>query len=141
MRVLIVDDHPIVRGVICRLLRCERNVEIAGQVGSAREAIEQTKQLRPDVVLLDLSLPDIGGLDAIPEIKNACPATQIVLLSGHAASHIVEEGLRAGASGYILKSDASNELGAALLALSRGEVYVCNRLSNKALETRNLPAV
>jgi DNA-binding NarL/FixJ family response regulator len=139
MKVLIVDDHPIMRGMICKLLRREANVQIVGQVGSAREAVEQTKQLCPDVVLLDLSLPDFGGLDAIPEIKNACPASQIVLLSGHAASHIVEEGLRAGASGYIVKTDACHELGAALLALRRGEVYICARLSNKTVETTDAP--
>jgi DNA-binding NarL/FixJ family response regulator len=132
MRVLVVDDHPVVRQMICKLLRREPEAEVVGQAGSAKEALDKSKELRPDIVLLDLSLPDVTGFDAIPELKKACPSSQILLLSEHAATHIVEECLHAGAAGYLVKSDASKELGVALRALSRGEVFLCARFSNKA---------
>jgi DNA-binding NarL/FixJ family response regulator len=137
MKILVVDDHRLVREMICGILIREDDVENVVQAGTGREALEKIGELRPEVVLLDVSLPDIGGLEVIPLLTQASPSTHIVLLSEHALSHMVERGLRAGAVGYVIKSDAGKELITALRAVIAGSVYICTRLNASASLARN----
>lgn len=123
-RLLLVDDHAIVRSGLRMLLESEADVEIVGEVGTAREALEAVAQLMPDIVLMDIGLPDMSGIDAAREIKRIRPDTAIVALTIHEDEEYFFKMLEAGASGYVPKRAAPEELLTAIRAAAIGEVYL-----------------
>lgn len=124
IRLLLVDDHRVVRSGLRMLLEGEPDVEIVGEAGTAREAMEAVASLHPDVILMDIGLPDLSGIDATREIKKRHPATAIVALTIHEDEEYFFKMLEAGANGYVPKKAAPSELITAIRAAANNEVYL-----------------
>src|ERR1700675_320819 len=124
MRGLIADDHEVVRKGVRTLLRTQQNIDICGEAIDGRDAIEKTKLLRPDLVLMDISMPNLNGLQATREITSAIPQTQVVILSEHETAQMVQQALYAGAHGYVVKSSISKNLFTALEKVGRHEIFL-----------------
>ncbi len=124
IRLVLVDDHFVVRTGLRMLLEGEQDVQIVGEMGTAREAIERIGSLKPDVVLMDIGLPDLSGIDATREIKRLQPQVAIVALTIHEDEQYFFRMLEAGASGYVPKRAAPEELLTAIRAAAVGEVYL-----------------
>jgi two-component system response regulator NreC len=124
VKVLIVDDHPVVRSGIRLLLGQEPDIEPVGEAGSAREAIFEARSVKPDVILMDVVMPDGNGLDAIPTLLHEHPEAKILVLSMQDDPHYVREAFDAGAKGYVLKEAADVEVVAAVREVARGGRYV-----------------
>ena len=127
-RVLLADDHQIVRQGLKSLLARE-DIEVVGEASDGREAVELTATLAPDVVVLDVAMPLLNGLDAAREILQAAPRTGVVLLTMHAEDHQVLRALRLGVRGYVIKTQAVDELVVAIRDVARGKFYLSSRAS------------
>ena len=123
-RLLLVDDHAVVRSGLRMLLENEREIEIVGEAGNAAEAIEAATRLKPNLILMDIGLPDLSGIDATREIKRRLPEVSIVALTIHEDEEYFFKMLEAGASGYVPKRAAPEELLTAIRAAAKGEVYL-----------------
>jgi DNA-binding NarL/FixJ family response regulator len=135
-RILLVDDHALVRAGIRALLASLPGVAIAGETGSGRDAIERVRQDPPDAVLLDISLPDLNGLQVAAKIARLEVPTRVLMLSMHASPEYAARALAAGAAGYLNKDSAFDELAAALDATCSGRRYLCRALD--AAQVRQL---
>lgn len=124
IRLLLVDDHAVVRSGLNMLLGSESDVEVVGEASTAKEAIQATDQVRPDVILMDIGLPDLSGIDATREIKKRFPNVAVVALTIHEDEEYFFKMLEAGASGYVPKRAAPDELLTAIRAAASGEVYL-----------------
>ena len=124
VRVLIVDDHAVVRSGLRLLLAAENDLEPVGEAGNAREAVFQARTLKPDVILLDIVMPEQTGLDVLPQLKHENPDARVLVLSMQDEPRYVREAFGAGASGYVLKEAADNELVAAIREVAGGGRYV-----------------
>lgn len=124
IRVLLVDDHAVVRTGLRMLLESEPEMEIAGEAGTAHEALALVAQLAPDVVLMDIGLPDLSGIEATQEIKRRAPQVAVVALTIHEDEEYFFKMLQAGASGYVPKRAAPEELLTAIRTAAAGEVYL-----------------
>ena len=123
-RILLVDDHEVVRLGLKSLLERNPQFDIVGEAGSAREALEQVEALQPDVVVMDIRLPGTSGIEACEEIVNHHPNTKVIMLTSYAEDEMLFSAIRAGASGYILKQIGSDDLIKALEAVGRGEALL-----------------
>lgn len=121
MRILIVDDHEVVRRGVRSLLQEESSFEVCGEAVDGRDAIAKANELKPDVVIMDISMPNINGLDATREIRRGLPNTHVVILSQHDNSEMIRQAQDVGASAYVVKSAISTDLIAALEKIGRGE--------------------
>ncbi len=124
MKILLADDHTLVRRGIRALLETQAEVEIVGEAATGVEAAEKARALKPDIVLMDIGMPEMDGLAATEAIKRATPSVSVLLLTVHDDANYLFRALAAGASGYILKGAEVVELTLALQAVARGEVYV-----------------
>jgi two-component system, NarL family, response regulator NreC len=124
VRVLIVDDHAVVRAGLKLLLNAERDIEAVGEAGSAREAIFEARSLNPDLILMDVVMPEQSGLEAVPQLLHEHPDAKVLVLSMQDDPRYVREAFSAGASGYVLKEAADTELVAAIREVARGGRYV-----------------
>ena len=124
IRLLIVDDHAVVRMGLRMLLEDEPDFEIVGESDSASDALSRISQIKPDVALMDIGLPDLSGIDATREIKRLYPETAVIALTIHESEEYFFKMLDAGASGYVPKRAAPEELITAIHAAARGEVYI-----------------
>ena len=124
IRVLIVDDHAVVRTGLKLLLEAEKGIEPVGEAGSARDAVFQARAVKPDVILLDLVMPERTGLDVLPQLKHENPETKVLVLSMQDEPRYVREAFAAGASGYVLKEAADTEVVAAVREVAAGGRYV-----------------
>jgi two-component system, NarL family, response regulator NreC len=124
IRLLLVDDHAVVRSGLKMLLENEHDVQIIGEASSASEAIEATLRLKPNLILMDIGLPDLSGIDATREIKKRVPDVSIVALTIHEDEEYFFKMLEAGASGYVPKRAAPEELLTAIRAAANGQVYL-----------------
>ncbi len=123
-RVLIVDDHTIVRDGISSLLALAGDIEVVGEAANGREGLEKVSKLLPDVVLMDISMPIMGGLEAIPRIRKEFPETKILVLTQYDDKEHVFPAIQAGANGFISKMAASSELTSGVRAVAAGESYL-----------------
>ncbi|MEI6784549.1 MAG: response regulator transcription factor [Verrucomicrobiota bacterium] len=123
LRILIADDHEMIRQGLRRVLGTHPHWEICGEAVNGREAVEQAQQLKPDVVVLDLSMPHGSGLVATRAIRKALPQTEVLILTMHDSEQMIREVLAAGARGYLLKSDAGTLLLAAVESVSRSKPF------------------
>lgn len=123
-RVLIADDHAIVRTGLRTLLSADPSMDLVGEAGGGQEAIQLVEQTRPDVLLLDLSMPDLDGIQVTRAVKSSFPRLRILVLTIHEDQGLLREAIRAGAAGYILKRAAESELISAIHVLMRGDMYV-----------------
>jgi DNA-binding NarL/FixJ family response regulator len=134
IKVLIVDDHTIVRQGLCALLNAEKNIEVIGEAENGWEVVELTKQLKPDVIVMDISMPKLNGIETMIKIKKESPDTAIIMLSMHSNKELIFQVLRAGASGYLVKNSASSELISAIKAAHKGESYLDSSISKKVID-------
>ncbi len=135
MRILVVDDHELVRRGICAVLATEPSLTLCGEAVDGQDAVEKTQVLHPDIVVMDVSMPRLNGLDATREIKRLLPNTEIVMVSQHEAPEMVRQAFNAGARGYVVKSAISADLLAAIANASNRELFVTHP---PAAESRNL---
>jgi DNA-binding NarL/FixJ family response regulator len=124
IRILAVDDHPMMRDGIASSLRAQSDMELAGEAVNGREAIEQFRTLRPDVTLLDLNMPEVDGLAALVSIRKEFPQARIVVLTTYRGDVLAQRALKAGALGYLLKSSLRKELIGAIRAAHLGKRFV-----------------
>ncbi len=134
IRILIADDHALVREGICSLLARRKDMEVVGQAADGRQALEQTAALHPDVVLMDISMPVMNGLDATREIRAQFPATRILVLTQHENKEYVLPMLRAGAAGYIFKRARSAELINAIRTVHLEGTYLSASITSTLME-------
>lgn len=123
-RILIVDDHEVVRLGLKALLEHHPQFEVVGEAATGREAVEKVAALRPDVVIMDIRLPGASGIEACEEITAHYPQTRVIMLTSYAEDEMLFSAIRAGASGYVLKQIASDDLVRALEAVGRGEALL-----------------
>ncbi len=123
-RILIADDHAIVRAGLRALIHAEATFELAGEASGGYEAIELVEKSRPDVLVLDLSMPDLDGISVTRKLRQEYPDLHILILTLHEDEALLKEAIKSGASGYILKKAAETELISALQTILRGELYV-----------------
>jgi DNA-binding NarL/FixJ family response regulator len=133
LRILVADDHEVVRAGVRSLLRDEPDCEICGEAATGLQAVTLAAQLKPDIVVLDITMPELNGLDAAREIRKTLPGVPILILSLHESLELVREILDAGAHGYVLKSNAGQELTTALRALRQGETFFTSEMAQIAL--------
>lgn len=134
MNVLIADDHTMFRAGLRSLLERIAGVTIAGETGDGREALEMIDKQRPDVAILDITMPGLSGLEVAARARRESPYTRIVILSMHAGEAYVAQALRAGVQGYLLKDSAAAELELALRSVMRGETYLSPAISRHVVE-------
>lgn len=135
IRVLLADDHAILREGIRFLLTAQPDIEVVGEAGDGAEAVDLVDQLRPDVVLLDVAMPRLNGIEATRQIKAAHPAVPVLILSMHDSEEYILPILKAGASGYVLKRAAAQELVSALRAVVQGHTILDPEVTRRVMES------
>ncbi len=135
MRILIADDHAIVREGLKQLLNSQADMEVIGEASDGGEAVEKVRQLQPDVAILDITMPRLSGLEAVHLIKEAVPATQIVVLSMHKKEAYVHQVFSSGALGYVLKTSPRSDVLEAIRAANRGEYFLSSKIRGEVIAT------
>lgn len=123
-RILLADDHAVLRAGLRLLIETQPDMVCVGEAGDGIELLAQVERLQPDLVLLDLSMPRLGGLAALPEIRRKAPDARVLVLTMHTDDEYLRQSLKGGAAGYVLKQAADQELLLAIRAVMRGEVYI-----------------
>ena len=138
LRVILADDHPIVRAGIREAIKELPEVEVVGEVADGREAFKLVESVRPDLVLMDISMPGLNGLDAAERIVKEFPDVKVIILSRHDEEAYVWRALKLGAAGYVLKSSVIAELKAAVRCVAGGEIYLSRELSTRMRKQSSL---
>jgi DNA-binding NarL/FixJ family response regulator len=139
IRILVVDDHPVVRQGLVAVLEDEPDFEVGGAVGSAEEAIALAERLLPDVVLLDLELPGVDGIEAIPRLAGAAPAARVLVFTAYDTDERVFGAIRSGARGYLLKGASAEEIARAIRVVHAGGSYLEPRVAAKVMAEVGAP--
>jgi len=134
VRILLADDHSLVRASLRSLLTDNPGIEVVAEASDGRQALELVGQHRPDLVLMDISMPGLNGLEATRQIVKAHPNVRVIVLSMHASDQHVLRALRAGASGYVLKGSLPRELELAIESVARGEIFLSPAISRHVIE-------
>ena len=134
LRILVADDHEIVRRGTLSLLEGESDLEICGEAVNGRDALDQARTTNPDIVILDIGMPSLNGLEAARQILKEFPQTKILILTVHESEQVVREVLDAGARGFILKSDAARDLVAAVDALRKNKTFFTSKVAEMVLD-------
>jgi DNA-binding NarL/FixJ family response regulator len=135
IRVVLADDHTLVRAGIRSMIERIPRVEVVGEASTGREALALVRSKLPDLVLLDIAMPDLGGLEALPQIIKNSPGVKVVVLSAYGTEQYVRRALRSGASGYMLKYAAMAELGLAINSVAKGEIYLSPSISRNIINS------
>src|ERR1700680_146955 len=133
LRILIADDHEVVRRGLCMLLQSHDGWEVCGEAKDGRETVEKAKQLRPDVVILDVGMPNLNGLAATRQLTQHNPSCKVIVLTITDSDQVIREALDAGARGFVLKSDAARDLVSAVEALQRNRMFFTPRVNDMVL--------
>ena len=134
LRVILADDHTLVRAALRSLIAQLKDVEVVAEAGNGNEVLALVPVHRPDIVLMDITMPGMNGLDAALNLRKEHPGVKIIMLSMHASEEYALQALRAGAAGYLVKDSAPLELELALQAVSRGETYLSPPISRQVVE-------
>jgi len=134
IRVLLADDHVVVRDGLRLIVEANDDMTVVGEASDGREAAEKARELRPDVMVMDIAMPELNGIDATQRIRERCPSVQVVILSMHASTEHIHRALQAGARGYVLKESAGEEVVAAVRAVHAGHWYLSERIADTALD-------
>jgi DNA-binding NarL/FixJ family response regulator len=134
LSILIADDHDVVRRGMKSILQAHAGWEVCGEASNGREAVELAKKLKPNVVVLDVTMPELGGLEATRQILGILPRTEILILTMHESEELVGEVLEAGARGYVLKTDTGRDLLAAVEAVSEHRPFFTTKIAEMVLE-------
>src|SRR5258708_15761655 len=133
LRILIADDHEVVRRGLSTLLKTHEGWDICGEAKDGREAVEMAKQLKPDVVVLDIGMPNLNGLAAARQLTQQDPHQKVIILTLTDSDQVIREALDAGARGFVLKSDAAPDLVSAVEALQRNHMFFTPRVNDMVL--------
>jgi DNA-binding NarL/FixJ family response regulator len=134
LRVLIAEDHSLVRAGLRALIQKMSGVVVTGEAATGREALELVEREHPDIVLMDLAMPDLNGLEATARLAREHPRVRVIVLSMHSSEEYVRHALKAGAAGYVIKDAGPEELELALRAVGRGETYLSPAVSRRVVE-------
>jgi DNA-binding NarL/FixJ family response regulator len=134
LRILIVDDHAVVRRGVRGLLESHKNWEVCGEATNGRDAVSEATRLKPDIVVMDLSLPGLNGLDATRQILQEVPGTEVLVLTMHHSEELARDVLQAGARGYVLKRDADENLIAAVESLRQHRPFLTSAVTEFVLD-------
>lgn len=134
LRIVIADDHTLVRAGLVGLLTNMDDVNVVGEAADGREALRLIKDLQPDIVILDVSMPELNGLDTAERARQVSPETKVIILSMHGIEEYVALALKAGAAGYLLKDAAKAELEMAVKAVAQGQFYLSPAISRQVVE-------
>jgi len=134
LRVLVADDHEIVRRGLCSLIEGQPGWKVAAEAADGREAVEKTRELKPDLTVMDISMPSMNGLEATRQIMKDRPESKVLVLTVHDSDPPIREVLDAGARGYVLKADAGRDLVAALEALRRNKTFFTAKVAQTVLD-------
>ena len=134
IRIILADDHTLVRHSLSRAMEQEQDIEVIGQAEDGHMTVALTRQLHPDMVLMDISMPDLNGIEASREIRRESPDTQIIALSMHSEKRYVTEMFKAGAKGYLLKDSDYGELLTAIRTVADGKTYLSPSISDTVVE-------
>lgn len=129
IKVLLADDHELVRTGLVKLLEAYKDITVIGEAGDGQEAVEKTKKLNPDVLVIDLSMPKLTGIEATKIIRKECPKVAVLVLTMHQNEEYVYQIFRSGAGGYILKDTGKDELATAIRTVAKGEKFFSPRVS------------
>ena len=135
LRIMLAEDHETVREGLKMIVNAEDDMEVAGVAGDGVEAVAQAQQLLPDVLVMDISMPKLNGLQATQKLKEVCPQVKVLTLSRHTDDGYVRQLLAAGACGYVLKQSASNELIHAIRAVASGGSYIDPKLAGRVMDS------
>lgn len=133
-RILVADDHEVVRKGLVALLQAQPEWQVCGEAGDGREAVDKALELKPDVMILDIGMPTLNGLEATRQILKTNPHARVLILTLHDSDQVVREVLNAGARGFLLKSDAARDLVAAVEALRHDKTYFTSKVAAMVLE-------
>ena len=139
-RVLLADDHALLREGLRALLVASPGVAVVGEANNGREAVRLAMELKPDVVLMDISMPDLNGLEAARMLRERLPAAKVIVLSMHSSTEHVYQAFEAGAAGYVLKASVAGEVKAALAAVRAGQQYLSPALREAYEHARRSPS-
>ncbi len=139
LKILIADDHDVVRKGLRMLIEEHPGWQVCGEARSGREAVEKAIQLTPDIAIIDVSMPDLNGLEATRQIRKACPHIEVLMVTHHDSDEVAAEVLDAGARGYVLKSDSDRDLVHAVEVLSQHKPFFTSRVTEILLDHRGDP--
>ncbi|MGH8713220.1 MAG: response regulator [Casimicrobiaceae bacterium] len=134
IRVLLADDHAVVRDGLQVLLEAQADIEVVGGAANGHEVLRQALQLRPDVVVMDIAMPELNGVEATVRMHEACPSTQVLILSMHSTTEHIFRALQAGARGYLLKDSAGTEVVDAVRAVHAGRRYLSQKIAAAVID-------
>lgn len=132
--VLVADDHAVVRDGLRAILESESDIEVVGAAINGRDAVQEARRLQPDVVIMDIAMPERNGIEAAAEIRDQCEATSVIILSMYGTSEHVFRAMQAGAQGYLLKDSAGSEVVNAVRRVHAGERYLTRKISDAVIE-------
>lgn len=132
--VFLADDHTIVRQGLAKLLEGEPNLRVVGEAENGREAVDKVGELKPDIVIMDIAMPMLNGIEATRQIRKACPSTKVIILSMYSHDRYISELFSLGASGYLLKSSTSTDIINAIHSALKGETYLSPSISHMVIE-------
>jgi DNA-binding NarL/FixJ family response regulator len=133
LRILLADDHEMIREGLKVLVNSQADMECVGEAGDGRSAVERSRELLPDVTVMDVSMPEMNGLQATERLKQACPQVKVLTLTRHTDGAYLQQLLKAGSSGYVLKQSASAELTRAIRAVAAGNIYLDPAIAGKVI--------
>jgi DNA-binding NarL/FixJ family response regulator len=134
IKVLLADDHAVVRDGLRALLEAQPGIEVIGDAANGREAVREAQRLHPDVVVMDIAMPDMYGIEATMQMQDACPSTQVLILSMHSTTEHIFRALRAGARGYLLKDSAGVEVVEAVRLVHAGRRYLSHKIAAAVID-------
>ena len=140
LRILVADDHGVLRAGLRALLNDESNYEVVGEAADSDEAYRAAVALKPDIVLMDLSMPGIGGIEVTRKLRSSLPETKVLILTVHEDAAFLREAMKAGAVGYVVKRAVESDLLAAIEAAHRGELYVHSSMTRALLDVNKCAA-
>jgi DNA-binding NarL/FixJ family response regulator len=140
IQILLADDHAILRAGLRLLLDAQPDMQVTGETSDGLETLARAEVLQPDVILLDLTMPNLGGLDALPLLKQRAPNSRVLILTMHDNEGYLRQALQSGAAGYVLKGAIDSELLNAIRAVARGETYIHSAITHKLLDSLQPPS-
>ncbi len=134
IKVFLADDHLVVRDGLRALLEVDKNIDVIGDAANGREAVRMVQELSPDIVVMDISMPELNGIEATEQILENCSKTKVIILSMHSSREHILRAMRAGAQGYLLKESAGQEVGKAVNAVYSGKRYLSQRITEVVID-------
>ncbi len=134
IKVFLADDHAVVRDGMTALMNAEQDIQVVGTASNGQQAVQQIKQIQPDIVVMDIAMPELNGIDATRQISENHPEVKVIMLSMHDSSEHIYQALKAGAKGYLLKESAGKEVVTAVRAVNSGRRYLSARIETMVIE-------